>query len=159
MPMVKLWVGPPPDAWPRQSWHVHTTGCTSHRTQPHELMGLTCKVCHKLHGAEHAVRLPTYLPGTPRACASQSIMPNTVVFNTVCWPPLLLMLLQIEVFIPQPVRDMRDAYCIRALPAAAVSKILAGPPKPGFGKPGLPGPGQKPARLGPGLPGPAGLLG
>lgn len=57
---------------------------------------------------------------------------------------------QVEVAMPQLVRDVRDAYCVRALPAAAVSKITAGPPKPG--KPGLLGPGPLPV-------GPDGVLG
>ncbi|KAF6254315.1 hypothetical protein COO60DRAFT_1642473 [Scenedesmus sp. NREL 46B-D3] len=52
--------------------------------------------------------------------------------------------------LPQPLQDVRDSYCVRALPAAAVSKLVQGPPKPpalglpggGFGKPGpLPKPG------------------
>jgi hypothetical protein len=64
--------------------------------------------------------------------------------------------------LPQTLKDVRDSYCVQALPAAAVSKLLQGPPKPpgpkglpgGFGKPG---PVPKP---GPGFgPGPIGVLG
>ncbi|WIA38993.1 hypothetical protein OEZ86_005145 [Tetradesmus obliquus] len=66
--------------------------------------------------------------------------------------------------LPQALQDVRDSYCVKALPAAAVSKLLQGPPKPkpaglgfgvpgGLGKPGLAGPGPLPK------PGPMGVLG
>jgi hypothetical protein len=60
--------------------------------------------------------------------------------------------------LPQTLQDVRDSYCVKALPAAAVSKLLQGPPKPpGFGVAGgglgKPGPGPLPK------PGPMGMLG
>lgn len=51
-----------------------------------------------------------------------------------------------------PAAALRDAYCAKALPAAALSKLLAGPPK------GLPGKGPLPLPL-PGIGGPGGLIG
>jgi hypothetical protein len=69
--------------------------------------------------------------------------------------------------LPQPLQDVRDSYCVKALPAAAVSKLLQGPPKPaglglpgglgglgGLGKPGglgCPGPLPKPGSPGLGV--------
>jgi hypothetical protein len=53
-----------------------------------------------------------------------------------------------DALVPDTLRDIRDSYCSKALPAAAVSRLLgSGPPKgpglagPGFGGPGLGGPG------------------
>eukprot|EP00775_Hariotina_reticulata_P012309 gene12309-12445_t len=44
-----------------------------------------------------------------------------------------------QLLLPKPVQELRNAYCLKALPAAAVSNILSGPP------------GQLPAVLGPAL--------
>ena len=58
-----------------------------------------------------------------------------------------------DALVPEVLRDIRDSYCAKALPAAALSHLMGG------GPPKMPGAGLLGPRGPPGLPGPTAMFG